>query len=93
MPFRSHFPIRYYLNDFEIGLLFDESSDPSSRTTTGIPSTVSGRRGSYGRPQAPEMGRQNIPYCPFRLDVWQVGRMMKEDCQFEVCGPHIYLVI
>ncbi|EIM86139.1 uncharacterized protein STEHIDRAFT_122114, partial [Stereum hirsutum FP-91666 SS1] len=85
-PFRSHFPIRYYLNDFEIGLSFDENSDPSSRTTTGFPHTVSGRKGPYGRAPAPEMLKQDVPHCPFRLDVWQVGIMMKEKARFEDIG-------
>lgn len=83
-PFRSQFPARYYLNDFELGLSFDANSDPSSRTITGFPSTITGRRGSYGRPLAPEMLKQGVRYCPFRLDVWQVGTMMKRDYMFEV---------
>lgn len=90
-PFRSHFPIRYYLHDFEIGLVFDEGSDPSSRTTTGFPTTVSGRKGTYGRHPAPEMLKQGERYCPFRLDVWQAGMMMKEKCRFEVCDKRLFI--
>ncbi|EIM86144.1 uncharacterized protein STEHIDRAFT_157651 [Stereum hirsutum FP-91666 SS1] len=86
-PFRSHFPVRYYLNDFEIGLSFDENSDPFSRLITGIPWTASGREGTYGRPIAPEMTKPDVPYCPFRADVWQLGTLMKsEDCEFENVG-------
>lgn len=85
-PFRSHFPVRYYLNDFEMGLSFDANSNPSSRLITGIPYTASGRPGTYGRPIAPEMKKSDVPYCPFRADVWQLGTLMKsEDCEFEVC--------
>lgn len=84
-PFRSHFPIRYYLNDFEVGILFDESSDPSARMVTGDPLAPSGREGPYGRPLAPEMAKSGR-YCPFRADVWEAGMMMKkEQYEFEVC--------
>lgn len=92
VPFRSHFPIRYYLNDFEIGLSFDETSDPSSRTTTGFPHTVSGRKGSYGRAPAPEMLKPDVPHCPFRVDVWQAGRMMKESSEYEVCDISVFSI-
>lgn len=92
VPFRSHFPIRYYLNDFEIGLSFDETSDPSSRTTTGFPHTVSGRKGSYGRAPAPEMLKLDVPHCPFRVDVWQAGRMMKESSEYEVCDISVFSI-
>lgn len=91
-PFRSHFPIRYYLNDFEIGLTFDETSDLSSRTTMGFPHTVSGRKGSYGRAPAPEMVQQDVPHCPFRVDVWQAGRMMKESSRFEVYDISVFSI-
>lgn len=83
-PFRSHFPVRYYLNDFELGFSFDENSDPSSRLITGLPLTVSGRAGPYGRPTAPEMLKPDVPYCPFRADVWQLGAVMKVECELEV---------
>jgi hypothetical protein len=36
-PFRCHFPIRYYLNDFEFAVCFDEDTPPSERVVTGIP--------------------------------------------------------
>lgn len=90
--FRSHFPIRYYLNDFEIGLSFDETSDPSSRTIMGFPHTVSGGGGSYGRAPAPEMLKQDVPHCPFRLDVWQVGMMMKKSGRFGVCDISVFSI-
>ncbi|HEV7736986.1 MAG TPA: hypothetical protein VGO47_06385 [Chlamydiales bacterium] len=37
-PFRSYFPVRYYLNDFEFSVSFDPTSDPSARFVTGLPS-------------------------------------------------------
>ena len=71
-PFREHFPIRYYLNDFELAACFDDDSDPSTRVVSGLP--TKGLLGKYGREIAPEMLLVK-PYCPFRTDVWQLGRM------------------
>ncbi|PBK60619.1 hypothetical protein ARMSODRAFT_854381, partial [Armillaria solidipes] len=36
-PFRSHFPIRYYINDFEMVVCFHKDSDPATRKITGLP--------------------------------------------------------
>jgi hypothetical protein len=74
-PFRSYFPIRYYLNDFELAVTFDLDSDPSSRVVTGLP-TAKLRPGQYGRDIAPEMQLES-PYCPFRADIWQLGKLFK----------------
>jgi len=54
LPFRSCFPIRYFINDFELAITFDTDSDPSSRVVTGLP-TAGVRPGQYGRDVAPEM--------------------------------------
>ena len=80
-PFRSLFPIRYYINDFELAATFDPNSEPSSRTVTGFP-TTGVRTGEYGRRPAPEM-LSGDPYCPFRADIWQLGTMFKSS--FGVC--------
>lgn len=71
-PFRAHFPVRYYLNDFELAVCFEHDSDPSTRVVSGLP--TKGLRGKYGRDVVPEMLSEQ-PYCPFRADVWQLGRM------------------
>jgi hypothetical protein len=65
LPFRSYFPIRYYLNDFELAVTFDPSSAPSSRVVTGLPTTGI-RSGEYGRDIVPEMlsGRPIVPSVP-----------------------------
>ena len=47
-PFRSLFPVRYYINDFEFADTFEPNSEPSSRTVTGLPATVI-RSGEYAR--------------------------------------------
>jgi len=73
VPFRSLFPVRYYINDFEFAVTFEPHSEPSSRTVTGLPITGI-RTGEYGRKPAPEM-LSEAPYCPFRADIWQLGTM------------------
>ena len=75
------FPVRYYINDFELAVTFEPHSEPSSRTVTGLPITGI-RTGKYGRKPAPEMLSEN-PYCPFRADIWQLGTMFK--MLFGVC--------
>jgi hypothetical protein len=72
-PFRSYFPVRYYINDFEFAVTFDADSEPSSRVMSGLPLTGI-RAGQYARDIAPEM-LSGSPYCPFRADIWQLGTM------------------
>ena len=87
-PFRSCFPIRYFINDFELAVTFDLDSDPSSRVVTGLP-TAGVRPGEYGRDVAPEMLLES-PYCPFRADIWQLGTMLRSI--FGVC-PQLLLLV
>jgi hypothetical protein len=72
-PFRSLFPIHYYINDFEFAAGFDPESKPESQLATGLP-FAGLRTGKYGRDPAPEM-LSEAPYCPFRADIWQLGHM------------------
>ncbi|PBK60620.1 hypothetical protein ARMSODRAFT_897708, partial [Armillaria solidipes] len=74
-PFRSHFPIRYYINDFET----------ANRKITGLPNVRVGRIGQYGREYAPEMLAGDA-YCPFKADVWYLGRMLHRDMDEAVKG-------
>ncbi len=74
-PFRSHFPIRYYIDDFETAVCFNKDSDPATRKITGLPDIRVGRtKGEYARKYAPEM-LTGEPYCPFKADVWYLSRM------------------
>jgi hypothetical protein len=77
-PFRSLFPVRYYLNDFELSAMFDPDSDPSARLVSGIP-TARYSRGAedYGKDLPPE-AFLDAPYCPFKMDVFQFGLPCKE---------------
>ena len=79
-PFRSLFPVRYHINDFEFAVTFESHSEPSSQTVTGLPITEV-RAGEYGRKPAPEM--LSGAYCPFRADIWQLGTMFNSP--FGVC--------
>jgi hypothetical protein len=80
-PFRSLFPVRYYLNDFELAICFDVNSHPLARLVTGLPITDI-LDGEYGRNKAPEMTLEE-PYCPFLSDIWQMGDMFEH--YFGVC--------
>lgn len=72
-PFREDFPVRYYINDFELAVCFDEDSHPSTRLVKCLP--ITGKiEDEYSRDAAPEM-LLDAPYCPFRADVWQLGKM------------------
>ncbi|KAJ3834008.1 hypothetical protein F5878DRAFT_569067 [Lentinula raphanica] len=60
---------RYYIIDFEMAVQYSLDSDPATRTVSGppIPWEI------YKRPPPPEM-KLDMPYCPFKADVWQVGK-------------------
>ncbi|KAJ3864360.1 hypothetical protein EV359DRAFT_81484 [Lentinula novae-zelandiae] len=60
---------RYYIIDFEWAVRFSPDSDPATRTVTGPPLSWD----IYRRPPPPEM-LSELPYCPFKADVWQVGK-------------------
>jgi len=77
-PFRSLFPARYYIIDFELCAVFDFDSDPATRLVQGIPTARrGGKLSNYGRHAAPEM-LLDEPYCPFRADIWQLGTLCGE---------------
>ncbi|KAJ3995506.1 hypothetical protein F5050DRAFT_1903411 [Lentinula boryana] len=73
---------RYYIIDFEWAVQFSPDSEPASRTVTGPPLPWD----IYRRPPPPEM-RSELPYCPFKADVWQVGK------SFMGCIVHIEHVV
>ncbi|KAF8510425.1 kinase-like domain-containing protein [Hysterangium stoloniferum] len=74
-PFRSQFPVRYYLNDFEFAVCSAEDSLLSDRLVSGIP--ILRPIEEYGRLPAPEM-LSGKPYCPFKCDIWQMGTLFCE---------------
>ncbi|KZW04408.1 hypothetical protein EXIGLDRAFT_828280 [Exidia glandulosa HHB12029] len=73
-PFRSLFPFRIYLIDFEWAICFDPESDPATRVVRGLPLPPDKKSlgAEYTRPIAPEM-TSGLPYDPFLTDVWQLG--------------------
>ncbi|KAE9401103.1 hypothetical protein BT96DRAFT_856830 [Gymnopus androsaceus JB14] len=62
---------RYYIIDFEWAIRFLPDSDPATRTVVGPPIPWD----TYRRPAPPEM-QSELPYCPFKADVWQVGKSL-----------------
>ncbi|PBK60629.1 hypothetical protein ARMSODRAFT_1026368 [Armillaria solidipes] len=75
-PFRSHFPIRYYINDFET----------ATRKITGLPNVRVGRIGQYGREYAPEM-LINEPYCPFKAASPKVSKSCRSWTSIDRAKP------
>ncbi|KZT41919.1 hypothetical protein SISSUDRAFT_1059029 [Sistotremastrum suecicum HHB10207 ss-3] len=74
--FRCYFPVRYYLGDMELSVMFSPDSDPASRKIAGHPLTRIGvDPAKYGRELVPEMSGDE-PYCPFKADMWQFGNML-----------------
>ncbi len=84
-PFRSHSPVRSYINNFKMAVCFDKDSDPGTRKITGLPNVRVGRIGQYDREYAPEM-LVDEPYCPFKADVWYLGRMLNIDMVTNIKG-------
>ncbi|TDL19894.1 hypothetical protein BD410DRAFT_726519, partial [Rickenella mellea] len=80
--FQSRFKVFYYYNDFELTVYFPEHTNPAERIVSGLPTqrlyapdaTFEHVRETYGRDPPPEM-LQHSPYCPFKVDVWQLGQM------------------
>jgi hypothetical protein len=68
---------RVYLIDFEVAVQFPAECPSHERLCTGIPCGGSMTDPTaYCRPRIPEM-LSDIPYDPFKLDVWQLGTDFK----------------
>ena len=61
---------RVYLIDFETAVQFPVECPSSERVSVGLPVPVAEE---YARPHAPEFASGEA-YCPFKLDVWQLGK-------------------
>ena len=68
--------LRVYLIDFETAVQFPAGCSSIERVSVGYPVT-----GNYARPCAPELSSGEA-YCPFKLDVWQLGSCFSD---FKVC--------
>lgn len=73
---------RVYLVDFETAIDFPEDSPPSERLVSGFP-YPDGFSGNYSRPTPPELDI-DVPYCPFKMDVWQFGYFLQKECMTKV---------
>ncbi|KAK0196390.1 hypothetical protein F5146DRAFT_970412 [Armillaria mellea] len=76
---------RVYIIDFESAIRFSE--DGMERITSTFPVPV---RSWYRRPLAPELEIPDAPYCPFRLDVWQISN---DILRFKLNFPSVQEVI
>ena len=76
---------RVYLIDFESAVQFPAGCPSNDRVSVGLPLPDEEK---YSRPHAPEFGSGKA-YCPFKLDVWQLGNSFSG---FKVC-QYIYLLI
>ncbi|PBK76368.1 hypothetical protein ARMSODRAFT_1078520 [Armillaria solidipes] len=72
--FRSQFPIRYYITDWEWAAVFDENSALSDCTVIGLPEDRTPAR--YSRPVAREM-LSSEPYSPFQTDIFHLGKLFQ----------------
>ena len=64
---------RVYLIDFEVAIQFPAECSETERVSIGLPLGGSFTEPEeYARRQAPEF-TSGIAYCPFKLDVWQLG--------------------
>ncbi|EJD43938.1 hypothetical protein AURDEDRAFT_166993 [Auricularia subglabra TFB-10046 SS5] len=72
--FRSRCPdMRYMINDFELSVQFAPESDLETRLVSGVPiARYGGTAEQYGKHLPPE-ALLDIPYCPFKADMYQVG--------------------
>ena len=60
---------RVYLIDFETAVQFPTECPSNERVSVGLPVAVAE---TYARAHAPEFASGKA-YCPFKLDVWQLG--------------------
>ena len=73
---RSIVGVRYYFTDFGISVHLPE--DHPTKTVTG----------SFGRDQKPPELSDTTPYDPFKLDIFIIGNMFKEEfCDVIIPSP------
>lgn len=66
---------RVYIIDFESAVEFPEDCPPSERRCIGLPPGMCEK--TYTRAMPPEMA-SGLPYDPFKLDVWQLGKSFSD---------------
>jgi len=80
---------RVYLIDFEAAMEFPAECPPVERMSTGYPLGGSFPEPEmYSRPLPPEISSSNNCYCPFKLDIWQLGSSF---ANFKVCQSTLVL--
>ncbi|KAH9480122.1 hypothetical protein JR316_0006719 [Psilocybe cubensis] len=72
---------RVYIIDFETAVDFSDDSAESERLCKEHPFAGIVDIDTYGRPVAPELSGEIQPYCPFKLDMWQLGSDLNDYVQ------------
>ncbi|KAL8291752.1 hypothetical protein RQP46_002010 [Phenoliferia psychrophenolica] len=85
---RSRFDAAYFINDFEWSVQFPADSPETSRLVTGMPFEKYFTLEEYGKPLPPEVSSRQ-PYCPFRMDVYQVGQALHRIFKFMKTIPDL----
>ena len=70
---------RVYLIDFEVAIQFSAECPEAERVSIGPPlgGSFTTKLENYARRHAPEFA-SGIAYCPFKLDVWQLGNSFSD---------------
>ena len=74
-----------YINDLELAVSFPWGTPKEQQVCVGIP--LGGSVDKNTRPMPPEV-LSGKPYCPYKLDVWQLGTAFSD---FRVCRQHYFL--
>ena len=78
---------RVHIIDFEFAVQFPEDTLPEARVCPGDPCPPwAGER--YARPHPPELF-SGKPYCPFKVDIWQLGCTFTTE-NLKVCVTSVY---
>ena len=74
---RASAGVKYYFVDFGISVRSSETNSPTLVT------------GSYGRDQDPPELSDDVPYDPFKLDIFIIGNMLNREFR-EVCCSRLF---
>ncbi|PPQ68741.1 hypothetical protein CVT25_012835 [Psilocybe cyanescens] len=72
---------RVYIIDFETAVDFSDDCVESERLCSEHPFGNDFDLEDYGRQLAPELSGDIQPYCPFKLDLWQLGSDLRDNFQ------------
>lgn len=79
---------RVYIIDFETAVDFSDDCVESERLCSEHPFGNDFDLEDYGRQLAPELSGDIQPYCPFKLDLWQLGSDLRDNFQVFLNYPY-----